>query len=132
MQLPKSNCSYRDLNYTFILENEQGHLMVAINAFPSFDFGVMKESLALSLKENAEYFLQLRVTVNSQTVTSQNTFSVSYEFYYSHAPACHVKHYTNNSIVQISCYYFVSLFLISEVLLPTNRLRHTTIFVPKQ
>ena len=71
MQLPKSNCSYEDLNYTFILENEQGHLMVEIDAFPSFDSGVIKESVTLSLKENQEYFLRLQVTVHSQTITSQ-------------------------------------------------------------
>ena len=70
MQLPKSNCSYKDLNYIFILENEQGHLIAEVDTFPSFDSGVIKESLPLGLKENQKYFLRLQVTVNSQTITS--------------------------------------------------------------
>ena len=45
--------------------------MAAIDAFPSFDSGVIKESVALSLKENQAYFLRLQVTVHSQTITSQ-------------------------------------------------------------
>ena len=71
MQLPRFNCSYKDLNYTFILENEQGHLIAEVDIFPTLDSGVIKENLTLGLEENQEYYLQLQVIVHSQTITSQ-------------------------------------------------------------
>lgn len=71
MQMPKLNCSDKGLNYTLILENEQGNLIAEVHTFPSFDSGVIKESIALDLKESLEYSLRLQVTSQSQTITSQ-------------------------------------------------------------
>ena len=71
VQLPSSNCSNKELNYTLVIENEQGNVMAEVNTFPSLDSGVIRETLAIDLNEDQKYFVQLQVTAHSQIAKSQ-------------------------------------------------------------
>ena len=71
LQLPSSNCSYKDLNYTLVVENKRGDVLAEVDTFPSLDSDVIKENLAVDLIENKEYFVQIQITVHSQTIASQ-------------------------------------------------------------
>ena len=71
MQLPSSNCSYKELNYTLVVENEQGNVMAEVDTLPCLDSGVIRETLAIDLNEYQKYFVQLQVTVHSQIAKSQ-------------------------------------------------------------
>ena len=90
-QLPRTSCSFSEVNYTLVIENMQGNLKVEINTFPDLPSGEIKESIRLNLKENQEYSLKLRVKAKSQTITSQkHIFSklVFIYFIYSQLKPC--------------------------------------------
>ena len=70
-QLPETVCTFSELNYTLIIENNEGNIKEEVDTFPDDDSSVIKEIIRLDLKENQEYSLKLRVQAQSQTVTSQ-------------------------------------------------------------
>ena len=81
LQLPRTSCSFNELNYTLIIENKQGVLEGELNTFPDLDSGVIEESIRLDLKGNQKYSLKLRVNAKSQIATSQkHVFSKLYSF----------------------------------------------------
>ena len=72
MQLPTFNSSYKDINFTLVVGNEQGYVIAEVDTFPFLDSGAInwKKDLAIDLNMTEEYFVQPKGTVHSQTVTS--------------------------------------------------------------
>ena len=69
--MPRTICNFSELDYTLILEDQQGNVMAEIIALPNPDSGVIEENIKLDLKENREYSLKVRVSSLSQTTASQ-------------------------------------------------------------
>ena len=69
--MPRTICNFSELDYTLILEDQQGNIMAEIIALSNPDSGVIEENIKLDLKENREYSLKVRVSSLSQTIASQ-------------------------------------------------------------
>ena len=82
-QLPRTSCSFSELNYTFIIENKQENFKAEIDVSPNPDSGMISRYIELDLKENQKYYLKLQVKAQSQIATSQKHIFSKLVFIYS-------------------------------------------------
>lgn len=72
-------CSYQELNITLVFQDEAGDLVsnVDVSSTPHLHFGIIDETLAVYLKGNKIYSVQLQVEAYSHTLeTNKYYFSM--------------------------------------------------------
>lgn len=78
MQLPRSHCSYQEMNYTLIVENERGDLVTQVDVVPrlSSDIVMVKQIIMSedNINGNQNYSVRLRAEAQSQMVSSHKHF----------------------------------------------------------